>query len=375
MTAGELDILHPENMCEEGRLLRGITMSKLLELYKLGEITLKNRVIMAPLTRSRASTEGVHGDLAVEYYRQRARAGLIITEATAVSKQGSGYVNIPGIWNDAQVQGWKPVTKAVHDAGGKIFLQMFHTGRIGHSSLYGEQPVAPSAKTPSGQVMAADYSMQPYETPRALRTEEIPGIVAQFKNGAVNAKKAGFDGIEIHGANSYLIDQFLRDATNERTDEYGGSPENRARLLKEIVEAAVEVWGPGKVGVRLSPTTPFNGMSDSDPLKTFSVATEMLNKYPLAYLHTTELEITAHLRNIFKGPLIVNGGLTQESGEQLVKEGKADLIAYGTLYISNPDLPERFKTGAPLAPADKATFYQGGASGYTDYPAATKKAA
>lgn len=354
-------------------------MSKLLESYKLGEISLKNRVIMAPLTRSRASTEGVHGDLAVEYYRQRAGAGLIITEATAVSKQGSGYVNIPGIWNDAQVEGWKPVVKAVHNAGGKIFMQLFHTGRIGHSSLYGEQPVAPSVKKPEGQVMAADYSMQPYEEPRALKTEEIPGIVAQFKNGAVNAKKAGFDGIEIHGANSYLIDEFLRDATNERTDEYGGSPENRARLLKEIVEAAIEVWGPGKVGVRLSPLNPFNGMSDSDPVKTYSAVAKILSNYPLAYVHSLEPQsdnyVTAAIRKIYKGTLIANAGLTQESGEKLINEGKADLIAYGTLYISNPDLPERFRNGLPLAPADNTTFYGGGAKGYADYPAATKKAA
>ncbi len=350
-------------------------MSRLLEAYKLGDITLKNRVIMAPLTRSRASAEGVHGDLAVKYYTQRAGAGLIITEATAVSKQGSGYVNIPGIWNAAQVQGWKPVVKSVHDAGGKIFLQMFHTGRIGHSSLYGEQPVSSSVKPPKGEVMAADYSMQPYETPRALKTEEIPAIVAQFKTGAENAKKAGFDGVEIHGANSYLIDQFLRDGVNERTDQYGGSPENRARLLREITEAVVEVWGQGKVGVRLSPTTPFNGMSDSDPVKTFSVVVEMLNQFPLAYVHTTELEVTATLRKIYKGTLISNGGLDQQSGEKLIQDGKADLIAYGNLFISNPDLPERFRVGAELMPADQSTYYTGGAKGYIDYPPMEKKAA
>jgi N-ethylmaleimide reductase len=317
----------------------------------------------------------VHGDLAAQYYTQRAGAGLIITEATAVSKQGSGYVNIPGIWSDAQVAGWKAVVDSVHKAGGKIFMQMFHTGRIGHSSLYGEQPVAPSAITPKGQVMAADYSMQPYEEPRALKTEEIPEIVAQFKRGAENAKKAGFDGIEIHGANSYLIDQFLRDGTNKRTDQYGGSPENRARILREILEAAVAVWGPGKVGVRLSPTTTFNGMSDSDPVKTFSVVAEMLNEFPLAYLHTTELEVTATLRKIYKGTLISNGGIDQSQGEKLIEEGKADLIAFGNLFISNPDLPERFRAGAELEPADQSTYYQGGPKGYIDYPPMEKKAA
>ncbi|MCC7305546.1 MAG: alkene reductase [Alphaproteobacteria bacterium] len=349
-------------------------MDKLFEPFKLGDITLENRVVMAPMTRSRANAEGVHGLMAVTYYTQRAGAGLLVTEATAVSKQGSGYVNIPGIWNAAQVEGWKPVTKAVHEAGGKIFLQMFHTGRIGHSSLYGEQPVAPSVKKPEGQVMAADYSMQPYETPRALAREEIPGVVAQFRNGAENAKKAGFDGIEIHGANGYLIDQFLRDGTNQRTDDYGGSPENRARFLKEIVEAAVQVWGAGRVGVRLSPSNNFNGMSDSDPLKTFSAAAEMLNNYPLAYLHTNEQQITKTLRKIYKGVLVVNGGLNKDSGEKLLRDGAADLIAFGVPFISNPDLVERMKTGVPLAQADTALFYTGGEKGYIDYPEVKKAA-
>jgi N-ethylmaleimide reductase len=358
-------------------------MNPLFKPYHLGDLKLSSSIVMAPLTRSRANAAGVHSDLAATYYRQRAGAGLIITEATAVSKQGSGYVNIPGIWNDEQVKGWQPITQAVHEAGGKIFMQIFHTGRIGHSSLYGEQPVAPTTKAPKGQVMAADFSMVDYEAPRMLRTDEIPGLIQQFVNGAANARKAGFDGIEIHSANGYILDQFLRGGVNERTDQYGGSVENRARLLKEIVEGAVKIWGPGRVGVRFSPLNPFNSMSDPNPMETFTYAAEMLSAFPLAYIHVIEANtsdksniqpgdyaVTKSIRTVFDGTIIVNGGLTKESGEELIELGIADLVCYGAPFISNPDLVERFKNNLPLTAPDSSTFYTPGPKGYTDYPAA-----
>ena len=355
-------------------------MNKLLQSYRLGDIGLANRIVMAPLTRSRANSQGVHSELAMIYYRQRAGAGLIITEATAISKQGSGYVNIPGIWNDAQVKAWQDVTYAVHDAGGKIFMQLFHTGRVGHSSLYGEQPVSSTTKAPPGTVMAADFSMQPYEAPRMLGAEEIPGIVAQFRNGAENALRAGFDGIEIHAANGYILDQFLRGGVNERTDDYGGSLENRVRLLKEVVEAAVEVWGPGRVGVRFSPYNGSNGMSDPDPVETFTYAAKEMNEFPLAYIHITEMgapepaKITREIRKVYKGVIIINGGLDKERGEELLQDNTADLVCYGMPFISNPDLVERFRSDLPLAAADKATLYTPGPVGYTDYPVAKEAA-
>lgn len=363
-------------------------MTELFQPYQLGDLQLSNRIVMAPLTRSRANAEGVHGDLAATYYQQRASAGLIITEATAVSRQGSGYVNIPGIWNDEQVKGWQGVTQAVHEAGGKIFMQIFHMGRVGHSSLMGEQPVAPTTKPPQGRVMAADLSMQDYEDPRMLRTEEIPQIVQQFLTAAENAKIAGFDGIEIHSANGYLLDQFLRDGVNSRDDQYGGSVENRVRLLREIVNGAIKIWGAGRVGVRFSPFNPFNSMNDSDPLKTFTHAAEMLNVFPLAYLHIIEADTSdksdmqsgnykiAHaVREVFDKPLILNGGLTRNGGERLLEEKTADLVAYGSLFISNPDLVERFINDWPLTKPDSSTFYTPGPKGYIDYPFTDKKAA
>jgi N-ethylmaleimide reductase len=338
-------------------------MSQLFQPVQLGAVKLANPIVMAPLTRSRANAEGVHSDLAVTYYGQRASAGLLITEATAVSKQGSGYVNIPGIWSDAQVAAWSKVTKAVHDKGGKIFMQLFHTGRVGHSSLYGEQPVSATTKPPKGQVMAADFSMVEYETPRNLKTEEIPGLIKQFVDGAANAKKAGFDGVEIHAANGYIIDQFLRDGVNERTDQYGGSLENRVRLLKEIVEGAVKIWGEGRVGVRFSPFNPFNSMSDSNPVAHYTEAAPS-GSYPVA----------ESIREVFDGSIIINGGLTRESGEKLLESGVADLVCYGAPFISNPDLVERFKSGLPLAQPDQSTFYTPGPKGYTDYPTAKQAA-
>lgn len=359
-------------------------MSLLFQPVQLGAVKLANPIVMAPLTRSRANAEGVHSDLAVTYYSQRASAGLLITEATAVSKQGSGYVNIPGIWNGEQVAAWAKVTKAVHDIGGTIFMQLFHTGRVGHSSLFGEQPVSSTAQPPKGQVMAADFSMQNYETPRMLETEEIPGLIAQFVNGAANAKKAGFDGIEIHSANGYILDQFLRDGVNERTDQYGGSLENRVRLLKEIVAETVKTWGPGRVGIRFSPLNPFNSMSDSDPVAHYTEAAKILNEFPLAYLHIIETstadknaikedasyKVAKSIRKVFKGPIIINGGLTKESGEKLLESKVADLVCYGSPFISNPDLVERFRNNLPLAAPDSSTFYTPGPTGYTDYPVA-----
>jgi len=354
-------------------------MSKLFESYQLGGLKLANRIVMAPLTRSRANADGVHGELAATYYRQRAEVGLIITEATAVSRQGRGYVNIPGIWNDAQTKGWQGVARAVHDEGGKIFMQLFHTGRVGHSSLFGEQPVSSTARPPEGQVTSADFSKKPYETPRILRTDEVQGIIAQFKTGAENAKKAGFDGIEIHAANGYLIDQFLRDGVNDRTDDYGGTPENRARLLRGIVEAAVEVWGPGRIGARFSPYALFNSMSDADPVATYSYVAGMLNEFPLAYIHLTEMGsseargLTEKIRGIYKGTLIVNGGLTKENGEKLLNDGTVDLICLGAPFIANPDLVERLRNDLPLAIPNQSTFYTPGAKGYTDYPTARQQ--
>lgn len=363
-------------------------MTTLFDTVHMGDLELKNRIVMAPLTRSRASAEGVHGDLAKTYYTQRAGAGLIITEATAVSKQGSGYPHIPGIWNDQQVAGWRAITNSVHAHKGKIFLQMFHTGRVGHSSLMGEQPVSSTDTPPEGEVMAADFSMKAYENPRKLKTEEIPGIVQQFVTGAENAKKAGFDGVEIHGANGYLMDQFLRDGVNQRNDEYGGDMIKRMRFLKEIVAGAVKVWGSDKVAVRLSPYNKFNTMSDSNPFAHFSAIAQMLNEFPLAYLHIMEPigkhpfgadntlpRFSDEARKIFKGRLMINGGLSQKLAEDLLSKNKADLFAFGVPYIANPDLAERMQSNLALNEADPSTFYAGGAKGYIDYPMATEKAA
>lgn len=350
-------------------------MDSIFNSFDLHGLALANRVVMAPMTRSRAAADGVLSDLTPTYYAQRAGAGLIITEATAVSKQGSGYPNIPGIWSAAQIQGWKPVTQAVHEKNGKIFMQLIHTGRIGHSSLTGCLPVSASDIPAQGQVMAADYSMQPYETPRALAPDDIAEVIGQFGQAARNAKDAGFDGVEIHAANGYLIDQFLRDGVNKRDDSYGGSADNRARLLREVTAAAIESFGPYRVGVRLSPYNAFNTMSDSDPLKTFTRAAELLNDYPLAYLHTVEASdaarpsVTGAIRKIYKGVLIANEGLTASSAQSLVGTGQADLVCFGRAFIANPDLVDRMRGNFPLTDPDPATFYGGDAKGYTDYPA------
>jgi N-ethylmaleimide reductase len=354
--------------------------ASLFTAIQVGRYTLPNRIVMAPLTRNRAGAGNVPTLLNAKYYEQRSSAGLIISEATQVSPQGVGYPSTPGIHSTEQVEGWKLVNEAVHAKGGKIFLQLWHVGRISHPSLQpnGELPVAPSAIAPHGEAMT-DEGMQPFVTPRALETGELPGIVEQYRQGAANALAAGFDGVEIHAANGYLLDQFLRDGTNHRTDQYGGSVENRSRLLMEVTEAVVGVWGNDRVGLRLSPSGTFNDMSDSDPHGTFSYVIEQLNAFNLAYLHLREFDgadirhggtpiHTSYFRPIYKGNLMVNTGYTLETGNAAITDGKADLVAYGVPYISNPDLVERFQAGAPLTPPDTATFYGGDGKGYTDYP-------
>ncbi|HBB33466.1 MAG TPA: alkene reductase [Cyanobacteria bacterium UBA9273] len=364
----------------------------LLETFQIGRYTLPNRMVMAPLTRNRAGAGNVPTDLNATYYAQRASAGLIITEASQISAQGMGYPNTPGIYSPQQIEGWQLVTKAVHDRKGHIFLQLWHVGRISHPDLQpeGALPLAPSAIAPEG--MASTYSGEkPFVTPRALATEEIPLIVEQYRKGAENALAAGFDGVEIHSANGYLLDQFLQDGANQRCDRYGGSIENRARLLMEVTEAVVSVWGADRVGVRLSPSGTFNSMSDSNPVATFSYVAEALNRFGLAYLHlveprinpdalnrwakgnntsnTPQPDLTArYFRSLFHGTLISAGGYDRALGNATLAAGDADLIAYGRLFISNPDLPQRFALNAPLNPYDRSTFYGGDEKGYTDYP-------
>ncbi len=358
---------------------------KLLEPFQIGSYTLKNRMVMSPLTRNRAGEGNVPREINAEYYQQRATAGLIISEATQVSLEGIGYPLTPGIHTPEQVEGWKKVTKAVHDKNGLIFLQLWHVGRISHPSLQpnGELPVAPSAIKPEGVAMTYEGE-KPMVTPRALKTAEIPLIVEQYRQGAQNALEAGFDGVEIHGANGYLIDQFLHDGTNKRTDQYGGSLENRSRFLKEVTEAVVSVWGENRVGIRLSPDSVFNDMYDSDRKSLFSYVVKELNAFPLAYLHLVEprtdggetIKIlsegeslnAAYFRLLYRGVLVTAGGYNRESGEKVLRAGNADLVAYGRFFIANPDLPERFALNAPLNDYDRSSFYGGDEGGYTDYP-------
>lgn len=348
-------------------------MTDLFSPLKLGDLSLPNRVIMAPLTRARASSPGrVPNELMAKYYAQRASAGFILSEATCVSASGVGYNNTPGIWSEEQVEGWKKVTKAVHDKGGRIFLQLWHVGRISDPELLdGKLPVAPSAVKPKGHVSLLRPE-RGYVTPRALELNEIPGIVADFKKGAENAKRAGFDGVEIHAANGYLIDQFLQDGTNKRTDRYGGPIENRARLLLEIVDAASEVWGPGRVGVHLAPRGDSHDMHDSDRLATFGYVASELGKRNIAFIFTREYlnvdSLSAEIKKNFGGVLIANERMTREQAEKLLASGAADAVAWGVLYIANPDLVERFAQRAALNEPNPATFYAEGATGYTDYP-------
>lgn len=345
--------------------------------YELRSLNLKNRFVMAPMTRSRALEGGVPNPLAAEYYAQRAGAGLIVTEATQVSPQGVGYVRTPGIHSKEQVEGWKKITDAVHKAGGKIFLQLWHVGRISHADFHdGQPPVAPSAIAAEGKTWTAE-GQKDYSKPRALEASELPGIVEDFRRGAQNARDAGFDGVEIHGANGYLLDQFTRDGTNKRTDKYGGSLENRLRFPLEVVDAVVSVWGADRVGYRLSPYFTGHSMSDSDPLATFSQLVDELNNRKLGYIHVVDSakasqRMSPALRELFDGTYIVAEGFDRDSGADALSRGEADLIAYGKPFISNPDLPARYKTGKPLSEWDAATFYatgpKGDAGGYTDYP-------
>ena len=347
----------------------------LFDPITVGSVELKNRVIMAPLTRCRAVEGLVPNPLAVTYYRQRANAGLILSEATQIMQQGQGYSNTPGIYSPEQVRGWQAVTDAVHADGGKIFLQLWHVGRISHSDFQpgNALPVAPSAIAAVGEVTTPS-GKKPYEVPHALTIDEIKGIIRQYGVAAQNANDAGFDGVQVHAANSYLIDQFLRDGVNKRTDEYGGSLENRARFLFEAVEAVVNVWGSDRVAVRLSPRVDNPNMQDSNPLETFTFAVAGLNRFNLAFLEVREpithdeSYISPHLRKSFHNAFFVNQGYTLETATNALKTGLADAVAFGVPYIANPDLVERFKRNGPYNESDRSTFYGSGAHGYTDYP-------
>jgi N-ethylmaleimide reductase len=355
------------------------TKDLLFKEIQLGPVTLKNRLVLAPMTRCRAGENNVPTVLNASYYAQRATAGLIVTEATQVSPKGLGYPNTPGIHSPEQVAGWRQVTEAVHKAGGRIFLQLWHVGRVSHSLwLNGEPPVSSSAVAPRGELYTPG-GMKPFEAPRALDLTEIPGVIEDYRRGAQNALAAGFDGVEVHGANGYLPDQFLRDGVNKRTDAYGGSVENRARFLLEIVDAAVGVWGKDRVGVRLSPSGSFNDMSDSNPEQTFTHVIQELEKRGVVYVHLIEgneadvrhggrIVPTSIFRPLFKRVLIVCGDYGQDRAEKVLAEGTADLVAFGRPFLANPDLPRRFLEKAPLNAPDPATFYGGTEKGYTDYP-------
>jgi len=351
--------------------------ANLFSPIQLGSIELSNRIVMAPLTRNRAGEGNVPVDINVKYYRQRASAGLIITEASQVSAQGVGYPGTPGIHNAAQVVGWRPVTEAVHNEAGHIFLQLWHVGRISHPSLQanGDLPVSPSAIKPEGEAVTYQ-GMQAFVEPRALEKSELPGIVDQYRNAAKNAKAAGFDGVEIHSANGYLLDQFLRDGSNQRTDSYGGSLENRSRILIEVVHAVLETWDAGQVGVRISPENTFNDIRDSDPQNLFNYVATALSSFGLAYLHVLEGDMLTgeakldyeEIKKRFGGNYMPNCGYTFDKASSALKQGRADLVAFGSLYIANPDLVERFRQEAPLNSPDPDTFYGGDEKGYTDYP-------
>ncbi|MDJ0568805.1 MAG: alkene reductase [Pleurocapsa sp. MO_192.B19] len=356
----------------------------LFDSFQLGSNTLANRIVMAPMTRLRADGT-IPTQLMAEYYAQRVNAGLIVTECTMISPLSQGYMNVPGVYNDEQVAGWKLVTDSVHNAGGKIFLQIWHSGRVSHSALLdGEKPIAPSAIAGKGQLHTPIGKVD-LETPRALETSEIPEIVEQFRDCAVNAKQAGFDGIELHGAFGYLIDQFLQDGSNQRGDKYGGSIENRARFLLEVVEAVTQVWGGDCVGIKLSPSNTFYGMFDSDPKATFGYVIKELNSFNLAYIHlmeANEVDLSTRdvinpvlpvFRPLYEGNIITNGGHNKETGNKAIASGNAELVSYGKPYLANPDLVTRFKQDAELNEPNPKTFYGRGDTedakiGYTDYP-------
>lgn len=355
---------------------------QLLSPVMVGPYLLRNRMVMPPLTRNRAGAGEVPTESTALYYAQRASAGLIIAEGTSVSPQGVGYPRVPGLHTCEQVEGWRRVTQAVHSRGGTMFVQLWHVGRQSHPSIQpgGQLPVAPSAVRIDGEIMTYD-GLRPFETPRALEASEIPGVVRQYADAARNAVRAGFDGVEIHGANGYLVDQFLNDRVNLRTDEYGGTVENRMRFLREVLDAVIGVWGPGRVGLRLSPSSTWMDSFDTDKEGLYTAVVHALAEYPLAYLHLVEPNIagadtleselsipTSHFRSIYPGTLIVSGNHTLESARTTLDEGSADLVGFGRLFIANPDLPYRFATGAALREADRATFYTGDDLGYIDYP-------
>lgn len=349
------------------------TDSPLLTPVRIGAWELPNRFIMAPLTRCRAGEGRIPNQLMAEYYVQRASAGLIISEATSVTAMGVGYPDTPGIWSDAQVVAWRSITDAVHQAGGRILLQLWHVGRMSHSSyLDGQLPVAPSAVRPAGHVSLLRPET-PFETPRALERDEIPGVVDAYRLGAVNAKQAGFDGVEIHGANGYLLDQFLQDSTNLRTDDYGGPIENRARLMLEVVDAAVEVWGAEHVGLHLAPRGDAHDMGDSDLAATFGYVARETGRRKIAFLFAregmAEPRLGPAMKQAFGGAFIANQNLSFAEAETLIQAGEADAVAWGQRFLANPDLPRRFVEDAALTPPRPETFYASGPSGYTDYPA------
>lgn len=347
-------------------------MASLLDPIQIGDIHLPNRVIMAPLTRLRGTPEHIPTPLMVEYYTQRAGAGLIISEGIPVVPQGVGYASVPGIWSPQQIEGWKLVTKSVHRAGGRIFAQLWHVGRISDPRfLEGKLPVAPSPLRPAGHV-SLERPVTDYVTPRALETSEIPGIVEGFRRGAENAKLADFDGVEIHGANGYLIDQFLQDGSNHRTDEYGGSIENRARLMLEVADAVVSVWGAKRVGMHLAPRGDSNDMHDSNPPATFGYVARELGRRELGFLFAREYfgpdRLGPQLKKQFGGVYIANEKYTLAQANEVIQEGEADAVAFGRLFIANADLPVRFRNHASLNVPDPGTFFTAGLHGYTDYP-------
>jgi N-ethylmaleimide reductase len=351
-----------------------------------GDVKVKNRIFMAPLTRMRAGNDGVPGELAAEYYSQRASAGLIITEASQISEHGKGYPATPGIYSDAQRDAWKKITDSVHAAGGVVFLQLWHVGRISHTSHHPKEglPLAPSAIKPSGKVYTATWALEDYETPKEMSLSEIDDLRKSYVHAAQQAKLAGFDGVELHAANGYLLDQFLQDGSNHRADAYGGSIENRCKLVLEVLNDIIPVWGSGKVGIRLSPYGEFNDMKDSDPVKLFTYLIEKLNSLNLSYLHLIEPRATSAggsdqiaqdapstgklFGKLFKGKVVLAGGFNKDNATTAIEQGEADAVAFGRIFIANPDLPKRLANDLPLTPYDRATFYGGAAKGYTDYP-------
>jgi 2,4-dienoyl-CoA reductase-like NADH-dependent reductase (Old Yellow Enzyme family) len=348
-------------------------MVTLLDPIRVGALELPSRIIMAPLTRCRSRQGRVPNELMLEYYVQRAGAGLIITEATSISAMGVGYPDTPGIWSDEQVAGWKRITQAIHNAGGRIISQLWHVGRVSDPVyLNGALPLAPSAIAPAGHVSLI-RPQKPFVTPRALALDEIPAIVAEYKRAAENALAAGFDGVELHGANGYLLDQFLQDSSNHRTDAYGGPIENRARLMLEAVDAAISVWGPDRVGLHLAPRGDAHGMGDSNPAATFGYIAREVGKRGIAFICAREslLEprLGPELKRVFGGVYIANEGLTKEMAERLLANDEADAAAFGRLFIANPDLPRRFARNAGLNEPDITSFYSSGPHGYIDYPA------